>query len=239
MKQDRILGIIPARGGSKGLPHKNIRLLSGKPLIAHTIKAALATKRLEKVVVSTDDPKIARIARQFGAEVPFLRARNLAKDDTPMIDVVKDCVNFLEKKQGFRPAVIVLLQPTSPFREFRHIDSAIKLLLDSRADSVVSLCECRAGEHPYWMKRIEKNKVTPFMNVEKEFTRRQDLPKAYRLNGAIYVTRYEVLMLQNKVLGEDTRPYIMDARDSIDIDNLFDLEIADCLMSKKIKRSKK
>lgn len=235
MNSDKILGIIPARGGSKGLPYKNIRMLSGKPLIAHTIEAALESKLIERVVVSTDEPEIAKISRQFGAEVPFLRSKDLAKDNTPMLDVLKDCVSFLEEKQNYKPAIIVLLQPTAPMRKAFHIDSSIRLLLKTKADSVVSLCECEAALHPFWMKKIEKEKVLPFIKTKKDFTRRQDLPNVYRLNGAVYITRYKILMKQNNILGENTRAYIMRPEESIDIDHLFDLEIAECLMSKRKK----
>lgn len=227
----KVLAIIPARGGSQGVPKKNIKILAGRPLIAYTINAALRSKYHPRVVVSTDDESIAEIAREFGAEVPFIRPSHLAKHDTPMLPVLQHAIECL-KKDGYNADIIAVLQPTSPLRTSEHIDQAISILLNTGADSVVSLCE--AEHSPYWMKKIDRaGRVTPFLDTEKEYNRRQDLPKVYRLNGAIFITRPDIIVKKGRVLGDDTRAYIMKVEDSIDIDTEFDFKIAELIMKEK------
>lgn len=227
-----ILALIPARGGSKGIPKKNIRPLAGKPLINYTIEAALQSRYQIRVVVSTDDEEIAKIARAAGAEVPFLRPAELAQDETPTFPVVQHALQWLEQHEAYQPKLVVLLQPTSPLRRPEHIDRALELILSSEADSVVSLCE--AEHSPYWMKKVDaEGRVSPFISIEEEYTRRQDLPKVYRLNGAIFVTRSEVIMRKNRLLGDDTRAYIMEQDDSIDIDTELDFKLAELLIKER------
>jgi len=225
------LGIIPARGGSKSIPRKNARLLAGKPLIAWTIECALRSKRLNQVIVSTDDEEIAGIGRKWGARVPFIRPFELAQDDTPTLPVIQHAVTWLESTEGYIPEIVILLQPTSPLRRTEHIDQAVELLLYAGADSVA--CVCLSEYSPYWMKRIEGNRMLAFLSDAPEYTRRQDLPPVYRLNGAVYVTRYEVLMRQKRILGEDTRAIVMDAESSIDIDSRLDFKIAELLLAER------
>jgi N-acylneuraminate cytidylyltransferase/CMP-N,N'-diacetyllegionaminic acid synthase len=226
-----VLGIIPARFNSQGVTNKNIRKLNNKPLIAYTIEAALKTKRLSRIIVSTDNEEIADIARTYGAEAPFLRPAELARDDTSMLPVLQYAVKFLENKENYRTHIIVTLQPTSPLRKSYHIDEAVKKLIDNDADCVVSLCEV---EHsPYWMKKIEDDKVFDFIEGAERYTRRQDLPKVYCLNGAIYVTKYKVLMEENKILGDNTRAIIMNQEDSVDIDTELDLKLAELILKER------
>jgi N-acylneuraminate cytidylyltransferase/CMP-N,N'-diacetyllegionaminic acid synthase len=225
------LGIIPARGGSKSIPHKNIREVGGKPLIAWTIEVALKSEKLDRVIVSTDDEEIALISQQWGVKVPFMRPPELARDDTPTLPVLRHAVSSLEAAESYVPDVIVVLQPTSPLRRTEHIDQAVELLLQTRADSVVSICHSKHS--PYWMKRLEGNRVFPFLNDVREYTRRQDLPAVYRLNGAVYATRYGVLMKQNRILGDDTRALVMDSESSIDIDSYLDFRLAEILLAER------
>ncbi|MGB0002035.1 MAG: acylneuraminate cytidylyltransferase family protein [Candidatus Acidiferrales bacterium] len=220
----RCLAIIPARGGSKGLPRKNILALGGKPLIAHTIEAARTAHSIQRIMVSTESPEIAQIARQYGAEVPFLRPPELAQDETPTLPVLQHVLTQLKASEGTEPEIIALLQPTSPLRRAEDIDRAVIILEQTRADSVVSLCA--AEHHPAWMKRVEQGRVLPFLENAPEYTRRQDLPPVYRLNGAIYIIRRRVLLEENRILGRDTRALVMDAESSVDIDTPLDLKLA-------------
>jgi CMP-N,N'-diacetyllegionaminic acid synthase len=225
------VAIVPARGGSKGLPQKNILPLLGRPLIAHTIEAARAARSVERVLVSTESREIAEIARQCGAEVPFLRPLELARDETPTLLVLQHVLVQLKATEGHAPEIIVLLQPTSPLRRAEDIDKAVGLLEQTGADSVVSLCA--AEHHPYCMNRLEGDRVRPFLENVPEYTRRQDLPPVYRLNGAVYVTRRRVLMEDNRVLGEDTRGLVMDAESSVDIDTLLDFKVAALILRER------
>ncbi len=230
-KLQNCLAIIPARGGSKGIPHKNIKTLSGKPLIAWAVEAAFKSHVLNRILVSTDDKAIAETAVRLKAEVPFLRPAELARDETPTLPVLQHAVAWLESNEKYTPSVIVTLQPTSPLHRPEHIQEALDLLERTGADSVVSVC---LAEHsPYWMKRLEGDRVYPFLKNSFEESRRQDLPLVYRPNGAIYVTRYDVLMKQNRILGEDTRAIVMDAESSVDIDTPLDFKMAELLLRER------
>lgn len=225
------LAIIPARGGSKGIPGKNIVPLLGRPLVAYTIEAARKSRWIGRVLVSTDDPEIAAASKRFGAEVPFLRPAELARDETPTLPVLQHVLAQLKSAEKYEPEIIVLLQPTSPLRRVEDIDRAVALLHQTGADSVVSLC---AAEHsPYWMNRLEGDRVLPFLDNVPEYERRQDLPPVYRLNGAVYATRRRILMEQDRLLGEDTRGIVMDAESSVDIDTPLDLRIAMLILQER------
>ncbi len=227
----KILAIIPARGGSKSLPGKNIKMLAGKPLIAWTIEAALKSKYLDRVIVSTDDKKIAAIAKKYHAEAPFLRPVKLAKDKSPTVPVLLHALRWLKSKEGYSPDAIVTLQPTSPLRRAEHIDEALRLFYKTGSDSVASVC--RAEHSPYWMIKVTGNRVFPFMKNYSEHKRRQDLPPVYRPNGAVYVTRCGVLMKQKRMLGRDTRAIVMNAESSVDIDTVFDFKLAETFLKEK------
>ncbi len=230
-RSSKYLALIPARGGSKGVPKKNTRILAGKPLIAYTMEAALQSRHRLRVIVSTDDEGIARIARAMGAEVPFLRPPVLAQDETPAFPVVQHALQWLEQHEGYQPELVVLLQPTSPLRQAKYIDQGIKLLLQTNADSVVSVCEV---EHsPYWMRVLDdEGRIKPFVETDREFLRRQDLPPVYRLNGAIYVTRRKIIIEEGRLLGEDVRPLVMNREDSIDLDVEVDFLLAELLVKR-------
>jgi len=222
-----VLAVIPARGGSKGLPGKNIRLLQGRPLIWHTIQQARASRRLQKIVLSTENDEIARIAAACGVQV-IRRPPELACDDTPTLPVLQHAVKYLQESASERYGVLVLLQPTSPLRTAADIDAAIEVFLHSGCDSVVSVCE--TGHPPHWMYTIQEGRLRPLLQGAAEIRRRQDAPKVYRLNGAVYVTRIDTIMLEHKVIGDNARPYIMAPERSIDIDTELDLRLAELIM---------
>jgi CMP-N,N'-diacetyllegionaminic acid synthase len=220
-----IVAVIPARGGSKGLLGKNIVLLMGKPLICYTIEAAKNSKYLTRIIVSTDDEKIAKISKESGAEVPFLRPTDLAKDETPSLPVVQHAVKYIENAESCIMDVVVLLQPTSPLRNEKYIDNAIEKLLKTGADSVITVCKVK--HHPYWNFIANGDSLCPLINNDANPTRRQDLPETYAPNGSVYVVRRDVLFNQNSILGKDTRAVVMPVEESIDIDGYFDWFIAE------------
>jgi CMP-N-acetylneuraminic acid synthetase len=225
-----VLGIIPARGGSKGIPRKNLAPLGGRPLIAYTCEAARESRRLSRVVVSTDDDEIANVARRLGVEVPFLRPASLAADQTPMVEVLVHVVTTLGSRDAYRPDAIVLLQPTSPFRRGSHIDAAVDLLESSGADSVVSVVAVPHQFTPSSLMRLDGDRLVRWDEATAP-TRRQDKPSLFARNGpAVLAVRTRVLLEQNVLYGSDTRGLPMAREDSIDIDDTFDLEVADLLI---------
>ncbi len=226
----RVLGIITARGGSKGIPAKNIAPLLGKPLLAYTADAAKQSRRLSRVVLSTDDEAIAEVGRTLQVEVPFLRPPALARDDTPTLPVLQDVVRRLEQA-GDRYDAVFTLQPTNPLRRPDDIDGAIDLLERTGADSVISFVD--VGErHPARMKSIdaEGRVVNPPFAEQVEGQRRQDLPKLYLREGSVYLTRREVLMEQNSIQGSDCRAWIMPPQRACNIDEPFDLFLAEQML---------
>ncbi len=217
-----ILALIPARGGSKGVPGKNIRPLAGRPLIAWTIEAARASRFVDRVVLSSDNEDICRIAAAYGCEVPFRRPKELARDDTPGIAPV---LHALEALPGFD--YLVLLQPTSPFRSTADIDAAITRCIDTGAPSVVSVTP--ASQHPSWMYHMDGDgRLVHFLN-EEPIARRQELPRIYALNGAIYVAHIPTLLTEKKLIGPGTIGYVMPRTRSLDIDTALDFDIAEVL----------
>ena len=227
-----ILALIPARGGSKGVPRKNLRLLSGRPLIAYTIAAALESPSLTEIVVTTEDAEIAEVARGFGAKVPFLRPASLAGDETAMEPVIQHAVLEIEKIYSVRVDAIVLLVPTNPFRTAEHIEAGINILLESGADSVVSLVE---EDYPIaWLQTVVDGKVVPKFSNLKEVHRRQEASKIFKRNDAFFIFTRETIMDRGVVQGPDARPFIMPPRYSVDIDNEWDFQIAELLMSRKL-----
>jgi len=224
----KILAVIPARGGSKRLPRKNILSFSGRPLIFWTIQAATLSKYIDKVVVSTDDNEISEISRYYGAEVPFLRPKRLATDLSSTADVVLDLLGKLESKEE-EYDYVVLLQPTSPFRNSYHIDDAIEQLNDQGSDAVISVCPVR--HHPSWCNTLGDDKsMDDFLRSDLHNVRSQDLPKNYIINGAIYLCKTSVFKLQKTFFPTPrSHAYIMRTDDSIDIDTELDFKIAECL----------
>lgn len=229
MKNDKnILGIVPARGRSKGVAKKNIRILNEKPLIFYTIREALKSKYLDRVVVSTEDKEIAKIAKKYGAHV-IERTKELARDETPTIDVSLHVLDILEVK-NYKPDVVVLLQPTSPLRKVNHIDSAVDLFLHKDCDFLVSVCESK--KPPYWYFRIENDHLKPILRYKHPEKRRQDLPKTYIPNGAISICTPQKLRKSLNYYNSRTMPYIMSPEESIDIDDELDFILAEVLLRK-------
>lgn len=225
-----ILGVVPARSGSRGVPGKNIRLLCGKPLIAYTLEEALNSRYVSRLIVSTDSQEIADIARSYHAEVPFLRPVELARDDTPMLPVLQHAVAFLEE-QGYHPDIVVLLQVTSPLRKAEHIDQAIARLIETRADCVVSLC---AAEHPpQWLYTLQADRLKPVLEDGGKVLLRQSADPVYRLNGAVYAMRRDTVMLKNQIIAGDTRGILMPAEASVDIDTELDFKLAEMLLQQQ------
>lgn len=228
--KQNIIGIIPARGGSKSLPRKNIRLLNGKPLIYYTISEAKKSKYLHRLIVSTEDSEIAEIAKQYEVEV-IERPVELAQDDTPSLPVYQHVIRYLEEVEDFHPDIIVVLQPTSPCRLVADIDGAIEAFLKAGCDSVVGVCET---EHPpHWIYSLEGDRLKPILKDWDKVTIRQNAPKTYRLNGAVYVIRRDIIMQQNRVMGTDNRPFIMPLERSVDIDSDVALKLAQLLMKER------
>lgn len=227
----RILGVIPARGGSKGIPRKNVTLLHGKPLLVWTIEAALLST-ITHAIVSTDDEEIARVAREHGIEAPFKRPSNLADDSARVIPVLQHALTYMEREHEAFDA-LMMLQPTSPMRTSRDIDSAIALLsADPTADSVISVVSV-GGYHPARMKYLENNLLIdpPFVEMY-ENQPRAELRPMYIRNGAIYLVRRDTLMCYNSLKGNRCVGLILPAHRSVNIDTPFDMEFATWLMSK-------
>ena len=233
---ERVLAVIPARGGSKGVPRKNIRDLCGKPVIAWTIETALAAGDvLHRVIVSTDDAEIAEAARASGAEVPFTRPAELATDTAPGLSVIQHAVAFVEEEEEKPVDWVLVLQPTAPFRNADDISESLRLAREGGCDSVISVTRVLA-EHPILMKKIKDDRLLPYCIEEKEGTRRQDYdPPAYIRNGAIYLTRRDVLMESNSIWGEVVRPYVMPEERSYDIDSERDFKLVELVMRERLK----
>ncbi len=230
----KILAVIPARGGSKAIPGKNIRILGLKPLIEYTFDAAKASVLLDRIILSTDDKEIARIGKMNKIEVPFLRPAQLAKDTSPTLPVIRHAVKFLEENDNYRADMIVILQPTSPLRRSEHIDEALEILIDTKADSVVSVTELPHQHNPYSVMKIDNGRLIPFIEDGERYTQRQQKPLLYARNGAsIYAFKYETLINEDSLYGNDCRPYIMNKADSIDIDDVADFELAECVLGKR------
>jgi CMP-N,N'-diacetyllegionaminic acid synthase len=220
---NKVLAIIPARGGSKGVARKNIREVGGKPLIAWTIEAANNSKYISKTIVSSDDSEIIAISKEWGCEVPFVRPKEISQDDTPGISPV---LHAIKELPGFD--YIMLLQPTSPLRTACDIDECIEFCFNQKAICCVSVCE--SNKSPYWAYKLDsKNKLIPLLDND-VITRRQDLPKVFALNGALYFCKVSWFMEIESFLTENTIAFHMPYERSLDIDTEFDLKIADLLL---------
>ena len=219
MVKKKLLAVITARSGSKRLPNKNILNLAGKPLIAWTIEEALKIGIIDKLIVSTDSEKIAEISKQFGAEVPFLRPSILSNDEADSISVLKHVIKFYKSEYNY----ILLLQPTSPLRSSEDIHNAFLLLSDS-VKAVVSVCET---EHPpLWSNTLPEDlSMRDFIREEIKNKRSQDLPKYYRINGAIYLAELNYFMENSGFIGSKTKAYIMPQNRSVDVDTELDFRI--------------
>lgn len=230
----KVLAIIPARGGSKSLPRKNIRLLNGIPLIAYSIAVGLQAKQVNRVIVSTDDKEIAELARRWGAEVPFMRPTKLAFDGTPDLPVFQHALKWLAEHEDYVPDIIVQLRPTSPLRPPECVDQAVGILLKCRkADSVRIIVP--SGQNPYKMWRLdEKRYIFPLLKVpgiaEPYNSPRQILPLTYWQTGHVDVIRYKTIMTRGSMSGDRILPLILDPRYTIDIDTEADWSFAEWLL---------
>ncbi|MGB9979490.1 cytidylyltransferase domain-containing protein [Methanobacterium sp.] len=221
-----ILAIIPARGGSKGVPRKNIKKIAGKPLIAYTIESAVESKHIDKVIVSTEDQEIAHISKEYGAEI-IKRPEKLALDNSSTIDAIFHCLNYL-KIEKYMPDIVVLLQPTSPLRTTENIDESIEFFCKKDCESVISVCEF---EHsPYWSLKIENHYLKPNFGDKYFKMRRQDLPTLYLPNGAIFISNPQNLMNYESFYSKKIMPYLMSPENSIDIDSELDFKIAETIL---------
>ena len=229
-----ILGLIPARGGSKGIPRKNIAPLGGKPLLAYTAEAALRSELIDRTLLSSDDDQIIKIGKELGLEVPFKRPKDIARDDSPSLPVIQHGVEFIESR-GWCPDHVVVLQPTSPFRTSSHIDDAIETFISSNADSLVSVIECPHIFNPYSVMKVENGFLAPFISNQEDYHyQRQKKPRFFARNGAaIYIASYELIMKHNRLLGPNLIPFVMDKISSIDIDDEADLFLAQSVLSNK------
>lgn len=216
-----ILAIIPARGGSKGLPGKNIIDLCGKPLINWTIDEAKKSKYIDEIFVSTDDLMIKDVVEKNGVLIKKLRSKELSQDHTLSIDVILDIINSNEYAK-FK--TVCMLQPTSPLRKAKHIDEAFKTFFELDAPCCVSICENEVS--PFWSFELENGKLKSLLPLDSIPLRRQDLPVTYSLNGAIYIAKIDWLKKNKSFISSETIGYIMDANESIDIDDREDLETA-------------
>lgn len=225
----RVLGIVPARGGSKGIPGKNVRLLGGKPLLAWTAEAALAARRLSRVVLTTDDEGIAEVGRACGLEVPFLRPAELARDETPTLPVIRHAVAELERA-GERFDAVCLLQLTSPFRRPGDIDACIDLLQSAGLDAVVSVLPVPPEHNPHWVYFQDAEGLLRLATgEERPIPRRQELPPAFHRDGSVYVTRRGVLMEGNSLYGRRLGGYLVTSR-NVNLDTPEDWERAERLV---------
>lgn len=226
-KGQSILALIPARGGSKGVPRKNIRSLAGKPLIAWTIDAAQQSRCIDRMIVSTDDEEIAAVAKKYGAEVPFMRPPHLASDDAKGMDVLFHAMEWFSA-QGATFDILTYLQPTSPLRTADDIRGALALMEEKNAQSVVSVCKV---EHsPLLMNTLLPDLSLQGFIREEANTNRQALDQFYRLNGAIYLAQWEYLLKHKTWYKENSYGYVMPTERSVDIDSELDLYIAEALL---------
>lgn len=240
MYKPKIVAIIPARGGSKGIPRKNIRLLCGKPLIAYTIEAALSSKLIDRVVVSTEDEEIAKISKRYGAEV-IKRPVELARDDSPAIDAIIHVISWLEERNQYFD-ILVLLEATSPLRKENDLDNAIALLIESldKADSLVGVGEIHSDtEHPYGVKKIEDGYVKPFIKAnEILFYQRQQLPKVYSIYGGIYISKIDALKKYRTFYQERTIPYFVERWQNYEIDDVYDFICVEAILEHSVQEGR-
>lgn len=222
----KVLAIIPARGDSKSIPSKNIQKLGKLPLIAHTIESAKNSKEVNRIIVSTDNKKIAKIAEKYGAEVPFLRPKKFSRDSSSTLDVVQHAIQFLQKVENYTPDIITILLPTSPFRPPNLIDESIKLLKNTKATSVVSVHKTKT--HPFKAFLPENGFLKPFKRDYRKYYQRQKLPHFYHTTGTAYTFWFNTLKKYGHYYGPRMKPLISyNDEMNIDIDNVFDFFIAE------------
>jgi CMP-N,N'-diacetyllegionaminic acid synthase len=231
----KIFGLIPARGGSKGVPRKNIKLLAGKPLLAYTAEAALAAHGLTRVMLSTDDEEIAAVGRACGIDVPFLRPAELAQDTTPTLPVVQHALRWLlERGESFD--ALCLLQPTNPLRSARDIEACLELFLAQRADTVFTVLRVPAEHNPHWVYfKNDDGSLRLSTGEPAPIPRRQDLPTAFHREGSVYLTRTEIILEQNSLYGARVLGCEIEPSRSVNIDTAEDWQRAEALLSGSLK----
>lgn len=230
--EKEILAITPARGGSKGVFRKNIKILCGKPLIYYSIKSALNSRYIDRLVVSTEDDEIAEISKKYNSEV-IKRPKELATDHAPSIPVYKHVLKFLKEKENYQPDIVVIIQPTSPLRDVEDVDRCIEKLFIEKSDSVITVR--RVKHSPQFMVELDEKKRIKYLFNRKNITRRQDAKEVYIPNGAVFVTWSKTIIEKNTDRGPDTRAIIMPMERSVDIDTEFDFYMAEKLMEKNEK----
>ncbi|MCX5778209.1 MAG: acylneuraminate cytidylyltransferase family protein [Elusimicrobia bacterium] len=234
-KNVNVVCIIPARGGSKGVPKKNIKDLLGKPLIAYSIDQAKQSKYIDRVLISTDNEEIAAVARKYNAELPFIRPHDLATDTIGVIEVLYHAIDWLENKDNYSFEILVMLHTTTPLRTIEDIDNSIELLFSTGADNIVSVTE--AYRNPYFnMVELAVDSKAKLVK-EGNFVTRQSAPPVYDMNASIYVWRKEKLKQNKKVLGANTYAYVMPKERSVDIDYPLDFKIVEMLLREKLNAS--
>lgn len=229
----KILGVIPARGGSKGIPGKNIKILAGKPLLEYTWEVASESKYLSKIILSTDDSAIIEVGKSLGIEIPFVRPSNLAEDKSPTLGVIQHALEFYSKK-GEQFDAVCLLQVTSPFRTLAFLDNAIDTFIKKKTDSLVSVIEVPHEYNPHWTFKINDNGELSISTGEKNIiTRRQDLPKTYHRDGSIYLTKVATILNDNSLFGNSTSFVISNKETQVNIDTIKDWEKAEIICKTK------
>ena len=228
--KEKILTVIPARGGSKGIPRKNIISIGGRPLIDYTIKSALQVKRLKDIVVSTEDSEIKSIAKKYGAQAPFTRPDHLSTDQAQSAPVIIDALNRMEEIKNTKYDAVLMLQPTSPLRTSSHIERAVDLFLSQDCDSVVSVVSV-GGTHPFRMKRLVGNQLVNYIDQGFwDMRPRQELPPVYIRNGSIYLIKRDTLISKGQLIGEKCLGMVMNDEESVNIDSPLDLKLARLLL---------
>jgi CMP-N,N'-diacetyllegionaminic acid synthase len=227
-----VLGVIPARGGSKGIGMKNLVPLCGRPLLAYTADAVKESKKLTRTIVSTEDERIADCARSLALEVPFIRPSSLAADDAPMLPVLQHAIAAM-RADGFDADMVVLLQPTSPLRRGEHIDAAVAWLERVRGDSVVSVVAVPHQFNPTSVMRVEEGLLKPFLDGP-SVTRRQDKPQLFARNGPAVLAVHTRVIEGGSLYGDQSWPLLMTAEESLDIDTLWDLRLAESIIAARV-----
>jgi CMP-N-acetylneuraminic acid synthetase len=225
-----VLAIVPARGGSKGVPGKNLRLLAGRSLLDYAAGAARASGVIDRAILTTDADDIADAGRRAGLDVPFMRPAALAADDTPMLPVIEHAIHALDAA-GWHAEIVVLLQPTSPLRRPEHIRDAVRMLRDTGADSVVTVVEVPPPLSPDYVMKIEQGVLKPFLPEGRLVTRRQDARRAYSRDGTVYVCWRRTIDRLGSIYGDDCRPLLIDRADSLSIDSPADWDAAERMLA--------
>jgi N-acylneuraminate cytidylyltransferase/CMP-N,N'-diacetyllegionaminic acid synthase len=233
MMDMNILAIIPARLGSKRVHKKNIKPLNNKPLIGYTIEAAIRSEHISRIIVSTDSNEIAEVAEEFGAEIPFMRPKEISKSNSTEMEFFLHALNWMKNNENYKPDLIVLLYPTSPFRKATTIDKAVeKMIAHPDADSLRSIKKC--SEHPYKMWKKDRDYLVPFVDSQNKNIHTfsyQMLPEVFIQNASIYITKPDTIFIKKSPTGNIIVPFIMDEFESIDINNEIDFKFAEFILN--------